>query len=60
MQVGEERDSFHAQPVVLGKDGVESIPALPALSQYEQKVMDEMRETLAGNIHKGLDFVAGS
>ena len=60
VQVGEERDSFHAQPVVLGKDGVESIPALPALSQYEQKVMDEMRETLAGNIHKGLDFVAGS
>ncbi len=57
VQTGEGTDSFHAQPVVLGKDGVESIPALPALSDYEQKLMDEMRDTLAGNISKGLEFV---
>ena len=60
VQVGEGTDSFHAQPVVLGKDGVDSIPALPALSDYEQKLMDEMRDILAGNIQKGLDFVNAS
>ncbi len=48
--------SFHAQPVLLGKNGVESIPAIPALSDYEQKLLDEMRETLEGNISKGLEF----
>ena len=56
MQVGEDTSSFHAQPVVLGKNGVESIPALPALSDYEQKLLDEMRDTLDGNISKGLEF----
>ncbi len=57
VQVGEETDSFHAQPVVLGKDGVDSIPELPTLSAYEQKVRDEMQSTLEGNISKGLGFV---
>ena len=56
VQTGEDTSSFHAQPVVLGKDGVESIPALPALSAYEQKLADEMREVLDGNIRKGLEF----
>ena len=41
---------------VLGKNGVESIPPMPALSDYEQKVLDDMRETLQGNIKKGLEF----
>jgi len=56
VQTGDDTSSFHAQPVVLGKDGVESIPDLPALSDYEQKLMDEMRATLEGNISKGLEF----
>ena len=56
VQVGDDTGSFHAQPVVLGKNGVESIPELPALSDYEQKVLDDMRETLEGNIKKGLEF----
>ncbi len=56
VQVGEDTGSFHAQPVVLGKDGVESIPELPALSAYEQQVLDDMRETLEGNIKKGFEF----
>ena len=47
VQVGDDTRAFHAQPVVLGKTGVDSIPALPALSEYEQKLLDEMRETLA-------------
>ena len=56
VQVGEDTSSFHAQPVVLGKNGVESIPPMPTLSDYEQKVLDDMRETLEGNISKGIEF----
>jgi len=56
VQVGDDTRAFHAQPVVLGKDGVESISPLPALSEYEQKLLDEMRETLEGNINKGIEF----
>ena len=56
VQVGDDTVSFHAQPVVLGKDGVESIPELPPLSAYEQKLLDEMRETLDSNIKKGIEF----
>jgi len=56
VQTGEDATSFHAQPVVLGKDGVASIPDLPALSAYEQKLLDEMREVLDGNIRKGIEF----
>jgi len=56
VQVGDDTSSFHAQPVVLGKNGVESIPPLPALSAYEQGLLDAMRETLEGNISKGLEF----
>ncbi len=56
VQVGDDTRAFHAQPVVLGKDGVESIPPLPTLSDYEQKLLDEMRETLDGNINKGIEF----
>jgi malate dehydrogenase len=56
VQTGDDTSRFHAQPVKLGKDGVESIPALPALSDYEQKLLGEMSETLKGNISKGLEF----
>ena len=56
VQTGDDTSSFHAQPVKLGKDGVESIPALPALSDYEQKLLSEMRAVLDGNISKGLEF----
>lgn len=56
VQVGDDATSFHAQPVVLGSNGVESIPPLPALSDYEQKLLDEMRSVLDGNISKGIEF----
>ncbi len=56
VQTGDDTSSFHAQPVKLGKGGVESIPALPALSAYEQKVMDDMADVLSGNIAKGIEF----
>jgi malate dehydrogenase len=56
VQTGDDSSSFHAQPVVLGKDGVDSIPPLPPLSEYEQKLLDEMRSVLDGNISKGIEF----
>jgi malate dehydrogenase len=56
VQVGKDTRSFHAQPVVLGSNGVESIPPLPPLSAYEQKLLDDMREILDANIAKGLEF----
>ena len=56
VQVGDTTSDFHAQPVVLGKDGVDSIPELPPLSEYEQKLLADMRETLEGNIRKGIEF----
>jgi malate dehydrogenase len=56
VQVGEDTTSFHAQPVVLGKDGVDSIPQIPPLSDYEQKLLEEMRAVLDGNISKGIEF----
>ncbi len=56
VQTGEDTSSFHAQPVELGKNGVESIPALPALSDYEQQLREDMRSILDANISKGLEF----
>ncbi len=56
VQVGDDTTSFHAQPVVLGKDGVDSIPQVPALSDYEQKLLEEMRAVLEDNISKGIEF----
>lgn len=56
VQVGDDTGSFHAQPVVLGKGGVDSIPEIPPLSDYEQKLLDDMRATLDGNIQKGIEF----
>jgi malate dehydrogenase len=58
VQVGDDSSSFHAQPVVLGREGVESIPELPPLSEYEQKLLDEMRSTLDSNISKGVEFAS--
>ena len=56
VQVGDDTGSFHAQPVKLGKDGVDSIPEIPPLSDYEQQVLDDMRDTLEANIKKGIEF----
>ena len=56
VQTGDDTTSFHAQPVKLGKNGVESIPAIAALSDYEQKLLDDMADVLKGNIAKGIEF----
>lgn len=56
VQTGDDTDSFHAQPVKLGKEGIASIPELPALSEYEQQLLAEMADVLSANIAKGIEF----
>ncbi|MER2492375.1 malate dehydrogenase [Catenovulum sediminis] len=47
---------FFAQPVKLGKDGVETILDYGSLSAFEQKALDDMLPTLKGDIEKGVEF----
>ncbi|MCU4674410.1 malate dehydrogenase [Catenovulum sp. 2E275] len=47
---------FFAQPVKLGKDGVEAILDYGSLSAFEQKALDDMLPTLIGDIEKGVEF----
>ncbi|ORT48204.1 malate dehydrogenase [Vibrio sp. qd031] len=47
---------FFAQPVKLGKDGVEEILSYGALSDYEKAALDGMLETLNGDIAIGVEF----
>ena len=47
---------FFALPVVLGKDGIESIPNLPELNAFEKQKLEEMTDTLKNNIQKGIEF----
>jgi len=48
--------SFFALPVVLGKNGIESIPALPELNTFEKEKVSEMISTLKSNIDTGIQF----
>ncbi len=48
---------FFAQPVRLGKDGVEEILDHGSLSVFEQNALDSMLETLRGDITMGEEFV---
>ncbi|RJX70705.1 malate dehydrogenase [Vibrio sinensis] len=52
-----EHAQFFAQPVKLGKEGVEEILSYGALSDYEKAALDGMLETLNGDIQTGIDFV---
>jgi malate dehydrogenase len=47
---------FFAQPVKLGKDGVDEILSYGSLSDYEKAALDGMLETLNGDIVKGEEF----
>lgn len=51
--------AFFAQPVKLGKDGIESILPYGDLSPFEQEKLAEMTDTLEKNIQKGIDFANG-
>ncbi|WP_428772854.1 malate dehydrogenase [Vibrio sp.] len=52
-----EHAPFFAQPIKLGKDGIEEILSYGAISEYEQAALDGMLETLHGDIQVGVDFV---
>lgn len=48
---------FFAQPLLLGKDGVEEHLPLPRLSAFEQQSLDRMLDTLKKDIALGENFV---
>jgi len=48
---------FFAQPIKLGKNGIEEVLEIGTLSQFEQSALDSMLDTLKGDIQKGVDFV---
>ena len=52
-----EHARFFAQPIVLGKNGVEALLDIGALSAYEQKAMADMLPTLKADITLGEEFV---
>ncbi len=52
-----EHARFFAQPIVLGKNGVEALLDIGALSAYEQKAMADMLPTLKADIALGEEFV---
>ncbi|TKB48061.1 malate dehydrogenase [Ferrimonas sediminicola] len=54
-----EHSRFFAQPVLLGTKGVVEVQNYGALSAFEQKALDDMMETLAADIDKGVAFVNG-
>ncbi|MDO6545235.1 malate dehydrogenase [Photobacterium sanguinicancri] len=49
---------FFAQPVLLGKEGVEEVMDYGSLSEFEQQALESMLETLQGDIAKGEEFAA--
>jgi len=48
--------SFFASPILLGNDGIQEILDFRPLSQFEQKIFDEMLPTLIQQIEKGVSF----
>lgn len=52
-----EHARFFAQPIILGKNGVEALLDIGALSAYEQKAMADMLPTLKADIALGEEFV---
>lgn len=52
-----EHARFFAQPLVLGKNGVERLLPIGSLSAFEQKAMNDMLPTLQGDITMGEEFI---
>lgn len=52
-----EHARFFAQPMLLGKNGVEKLLPIGSLSAYEQKAMNDMLGTLKADITLGEEFV---
>lgn len=53
-----EHARFFAQPVKLGKNGVEALLPIGTLSAFEEKAMNDMLGTLKADITLGEEFVA--
>ena len=53
-----DRARFFAQPVLLGKNGVEKILGFGDLSAFEEKTLNAALETLRSDIKIGEDFVS--
>ncbi|MCL2918001.1 malate dehydrogenase [Shewanella litorisediminis] len=54
---GSEHAVFFAQPVLLGKNGVEKVLPYGEVSAFEANARDAMLDTLKGDIQLGVDFV---
>ncbi|QSX36582.1 malate dehydrogenase [Shewanella sedimentimangrovi] len=54
---GSEHAVFFAQPVLLGKNGVEKVLPYGDISAFETNARDAMLDTLKGDIQLGVDFV---
>ncbi len=52
-----EHARFFAQPILLGKNGVEEIQSYGELSAFEQEALESMLGTLRGDIKIGEEFV---
>ncbi|HIF9366802.1 TPA: malate dehydrogenase [Photobacterium damselae] len=53
-----EHARFFAQPVLLGKDGIEEVMDYGTLSAFEQQALESMLDTLRGDIAIGGEFAA--
>ena len=51
-----EHTRFFAQPVKLGTEGIEEVLDYGVLSEFERASLDDMLETLSGDISKGEEF----
>jgi len=54
---GSEHATFFAQPVLLGKNGVEKVLPYGDISAFEANARDSMLDTLNGDIKLGVEFV---
>lgn len=52
-----EHNSFFAQAMRLGPNGVEELLPIGDLSDYEAKALEDMKATLQGDVQKGVEFV---
>ncbi len=53
---GSEHAEYFAQPIKLGKNGIEEVLSYGEISAYEQVALDGMLDTLKGDISIGVDF----
>lgn len=53
-----EHARFFAQPVLLGKNGVEKILSFGSLSEFEQNTLNDALETLRSDIKIGEEFIS--